>query len=310
MLILLTVLFIGFVLLIRGADYLIDGSIAISLRYKIPKIIIGLTVVAFGTSLPELVVNTFSSFKNEGSMIYGNIIGSNIANILLILSIAGIIAPLSMKKETINREIPFSLMGTILIFFMSKNGILNRGNAIILLLFFIGFIYYIFFIAKNQNYDFEEEEDDKNITIVIFMVLIGIVCLGIGGKMVIESAIAIADSLGISKKIISLTVISIGTSLPELVASVVAAKKNQCDMAIGNVVGSNIFNIFLIMGISGLINPIEYDFKFNYDLLILIYASIILILSGLFFKNFQIRRSNSIIMAASYIGYIIYLIKF
>lgn len=299
------ILMIGFIMLIKGADYLIDGAVGLSRKFKVPEIVIGLTVVAFGTSMPELVVNTFASFKGQGAIVYGNVIGSNIANILLILGITSLIQPIIMQKNTVWKEIPFSLLAVIVLFLLSRNGVLYRGDAAILLCFFIAFLIYIFFISKTGEIEAGDVEFMTTSKMMIYLI-IGFIGLLLGGKLVVDSAIKIAQSLGVSEKLISLTIVSVGTSLPELAASVSAAKKGNSDMAIGNVVGSNIFNIFLIMGASGIVMPINYDFKFDFDFIVLTYATMILILSAFVFKKHVIQRRKGALMLISYIAYVGY----
>ncbi|MGL4253582.1 MAG: calcium/sodium antiporter [Fusobacteriaceae bacterium] len=308
LLLLFTILIIGFVMLIKGADFLIDGAVALSRKFRVPEIVIGLTVVAFGTSMPELVVNTFASFKGQGSIVYGNVIGSNIANILLILGITSLIKPITMQKNTVWKEIPYSLIAVIVLFFLSRNGTLFRGDAAVLLCFFVGFIIYIFFIAKTGELDAEESEGMGTGKMSLYLIL-GFVGLMYGGKLVVDSAVKIAQMLQVSEKLISLTIVSIGTSLPELAASITAARKGNSDMAIGNVVGSNIFNIFLIMGMSGLVRPIAYDMKFDFDFGVLLYATMILILSAFVFKKHVIQKRKGALMLISYIIYVVYSIN-
>ncbi|MGL5542822.1 MAG: calcium/sodium antiporter [Fusobacteriaceae bacterium] len=308
LLLLFTILIIGFVMLIKGADFLIDGAVALSRKFRVPEIVIGLTVVAFGTSMPELVVNTFASFKGQGSIVYGNVIGSNIANILLILGITSLIKPITMQKNTVWKEIPYSLIAVIVLFFLSRNGTLFRGDAAVLLCFFVGFIIYIFFIAKTGELEAEESEGMGTGKMSLYLIL-GFVGLMYGGKLVVDSAVKIAQMLQVSEKLISLTIVSIGTSLPELAASITAARKGNSDMAIGNVVGSNIFNIFLIMGMSGLVRPIAYDMKFDFDFGVLLYATMILILSAFVFKKHVIQKRKGALMLISYIIYVVYSIN-
>lgn len=308
LLLLFIILLIGFIMLIKGADFLIDGAVALSRKFKVPEIVIGLTVVAFGTSMPELVVNTFASFKGQGAIVYGNVIGSNIANILLILGVTSLIKPITMQKNTVWKEIPYSLIAVMALFFLSRNGTLFRGDAAVLLCFFVGFLIYIFFIAKTGELEAEESEEMGTGKMVIYLIL-GFVGLMYGGKLVVDSAVKIAQTLEVSEKLISLTIVSIGTSLPELAASVTAARKGNSDMAIGNVVGSNIFNIFLIMGMSGLVKPIAYDFKFDFDFMVLFYATMVLILSAFIFKKHVIQRRKGAAMLISYLIYLVYSIN-
>lgn len=299
------VLILGFILLIKGADVLIEGAVALSRQFNVPEIVIGLTVVAFGTSMPEMVVNTFASFKGQGSIVYGNVIGSNIANILLILGITSLIQPIVMQKNTVWKEIPYSLLAVVVLFFLSRNGTLFRGDSAVLLCFFVGFLIYIFFISKTGEIEAEESENMNSKKMIIFLVL-GFIGLMSGGQLVVNSAVKIATAFSVSEKLISLTIVSIGTSLPELAASVTAARKGNSDMAIGNVVGSNIFNILLVMGVSGVVRPLAYDFKFDFDFMVLFYATMILILSAFVFKKHTIQKRKGALMLLSYVIYVGY----
>lgn len=309
MIFLFLILVLGFIILIKGADFLIDGAVAVSRKFGVPEIVIGLTVIAFGTSMPELVVNSFASIENQGAVVYGNIIGSNIANILLILGVTGLICPIPIKQNTVNKEIPFSLFAVILLIFLSYDGTLTRMDAIILLIFFIMFLIYVFVIGKTAKLEVETIGNMNNMKMLIFISL-GFVGLMLGGKLVVDSAVKIATALGVSKKLIALTIVSIGTSLPELVASVVAARKGQSDIAIGNVVGSNIFNIFLIMGVSGLVNPVAYEAKFNFDIGILIFATLMLIATTYVGKKNLIERWQAGVFFLTYIAYLLFSIYF
>lgn len=304
-LMLAVMLVVGFVMLIKGADFLIDGAVALSRNFKVPEIVIGLTVVAFGTSMPELVVNTIASFDGQGAIVFGNVIGSNIANILLILGVTALIQPIRMQKNTVWKEIPYSLIAVAVLYFLTRNGTLFRGDAAVLLCFFIGFLVYIFFIAKTGEIEAEETESMTKLKMSLFLIF-GFIGLILGGKFVVDSAVGIAKAFNVSEKLISLTIVSIGTSLPELAASITAARKGNSDMAIGNVVGSNIFNIFLIMGASGVVRPIAYDLKFDFDMAVLTYATGILILSAFVFKKHMIQRRKATLMFVSYLAYIAY----
>lgn len=309
MIFLFLILVLGFIILIKGADFLIDGAVAVSRKFGVPEIVIGLTVIAFGTSMPELVVNSFASIENQGAVVYGNIIGSNIANILLILGVTGLICPIPIKQNTVNKEIPFSLFAVILLMFLSYDGTLTRMDAIILLIFFIMFLIYVFVIGKTAKLEVETIGNMNNMKMLIFISL-GFVGLMLGGKLVVDSAVKIATALGVSKKLIALTIVSIGTSLPELVASVVAARKGQSDIAIGNVIGSNIFNIFLIMGVSGLVNPVVYEAKFNFDVGVLIFATLMLIATTYVGKKNLIERWQAGVFFLTYIAYLLFSIYF
>ena len=299
------ILIIGFIMLIKGADFLIDGAVGLSRKLQIPEIVIGLTVIAFGTSMPELVVNGFAAFAKQGDVIYGNVIGSNIANILLILGVTGLLCPIFMPLNTVKKEIPISFFAIIILWFISKDGILSRIDALILLGFFIGFLLYIVKLSKTGAKEIETTNYLSNGKMLFFLI-IGFVGLIYGGKLVVDSAVKIAMIFNVSKKLIALTIVSIGTSLPELAASIIAAKKGQTDIAVGNVIGSNIFNIFLIMGTSGMIFPVNYDFKFNFDIVVLLYATLLPIGMAYVGRRYFIDKYNALILIGSYVVYIVY----
>ena len=299
------ILIIGFIMLIKGADFLIDGAVGLSRKLKIPEIVIGLTVIAFGTSMPELVVNGFAAFAKQGDVIYGNIIGSNIVNILLILGITGLLCPIFMPINTVKKEIPISFFAIIILWFVSKDGVLSRIDSLILLVFFIGFLLYIVKLSKTGAKEIETTNYLSNGKMLFFLI-IGFVGLIYGGKLVVDSAVKIAMIFNVSKKLIALTIVSVGTSLPELAASIIAAKKGQTDIAVGNVIGSNIFNIFLIMGTSGMIFPVNYDFKFNFDIVVLLYATLLPIGMAYVGRRYFIDKYNALILIGSYVVYIVY----
>ena len=299
------ILIIGFIMLIKGADFLIDGAVGLSRKLQIPEIVIGLTVIAFGTSMPELVVNGFAAFAKQGDVIYGNVIGSNIANILLILGVTGLLCPIFMPLNTVKKEIPISFFAIIILWFISKDGILSRIDALILLGFFIGFLLYIVKLSKTGTEEIKTTNSLTSGKMFLFLI-IGFVGLIYGGKLVVDSAVKIAMIFNVSKKLIALTIVSVGTSLPELAASIIAAKKGQTDIAVGNVIGSNIFNIFLIMGTSGMIFPVNYDFKFNFDIVVLLYATLLPIGISCVGRRYFIDKYNALILIASYVIYVVY----
>ena len=299
------ILIIGFIMLIKGADFLIDGAVGLSRKLQIPEIVIGLTVIAFGTSMPELVVNGFAAFAKQGDVIYGNVIGSNIANILLILGVTGLLCPIFMPLNTVKKEIPISFFAIIILWFISKDGILSRIDALILLGFFIGFLLYIVKLSKTGTEEIKTTNSLTSGKMFLFLI-IGFVGLIYGGKLVVDSAVKIAMIFNVSKKLIALTIVSVGTSLPELAASIIAAKKGQTDIAVGNVIGSNIFNIFLIMGTSGMIFPVNYDFKFNFDIVVLLYSTLLPIGMAYVGRRYFIDKYNALILIASYVVYIVY----
>lgn len=312
---------IGFVLLIKGADYLVDGASSIANRLKISQIIIGLTIVSFGTSLPELLVNITASAKGSSEIAIGNIFGSNIANILLILGISAIIRPLPITKNIYFSEIPFSLIATLLVGFLANASLmadvknnsltLSRLDGGILLAFFVLFMGYIYVVFKSNK---DEEDTKKEGPIYsnkksILYIALGLVGLYFGGEWVVNGAIHIAEEAGLSETFIGLTVIAVGTSLPELFTSAVAAYRGNTDIAVGNVVGSNIFNLLWILGVSALLNPLPFSVASNTDIVMIIFASALLLFAVAVGSRTRIVRWEGIVFVVVYIGYIIYLIQ-
>lgn len=306
-------LIFGFALLIKGADYLVDGASSLALRFRISPIVIGLTIVSFGTSAPELVVNVMAAINGNADLSFGNIIGSNIINILLILGIAAMIQPLEAKKGTVWKEIPFSLIAVVALFLLCNDNLfttaetsLSRNDGLILLLFFIIFLSYTFGIPKI---DMEELPSIKRLSVlkIMLLILVGIAGLFWGGKIVVDNAVRLAERFGMSSRVIGLTIVAVGTSLPELVTSAVAAAKRQADIAIGNVVGSNIFNIFLILGVTAVIQPLPFQRSINSDLLVLAIASLVLFFSVFMGPRHRIDRFEAAGFLALYIGYTVWL---
>lgn len=302
----------GFILLIKGANYLVDGSSSIAKRFGISSLVIGLTVVAFGTSTPELVVNLISAFKGTTDIAIGNILGSNIANILLILGITGSISSITVKSSTTWKEIPFALLAVLVVAVMANDvlfsgateSFLTRGDGLILLGFFSIFMYYVFAIAKNGAEDETDEVRIFGISKSIFLIVVGLVFLVIGGKWIVDSAIVLAKVWGLSEAVIGLTVVAIGTSLPEMITSIVAAMKGKSDIAIGNVVGSNIFNIFWILGITSVVKPLPFSENSNLDILAAIGATVLLFAWMIVGKRHQLERWQSAVFVVLYIVYI------
>jgi cation:H+ antiporter len=310
----LLLIVVGFLGLIFGANWLVDGASGLAKKYNIPDLVIGLTIVAFGTSAPELVVNSVASIDGLSDIVLANIIGSNNFNLFIILGIAGLVYPITVQSSTAWREIPISLIITIIFFglandfFMNQNSVISRLDGIILLLFFICFLYYIFKQMKTEKIEVVPYIQKSNITIWT-LILIGFSGLLIGGKLVVDNSIDIATDLGISQKIIGLTIIAAGTSLPELITSIVAALKKNSDIAIGNVIGSNIFNILLILSISSLIHPIEYNQIFNQDFAILIGGTVFLIIAMFTGKRKKLDRWEALILVSFYLIYTTYLVS-
>jgi len=312
------ILFIlGFVLLIKGADLLVDGSSSIAKKLKISSIVIGLTIVAFGTSAPELIVNIFASISGNTEIAIGNILGSNIANILLVLGICAIIYPIVAKKNTVAKEIPFALLAAIMVgvmandFLIDGNGFsgLTRIDGIAFLCFFIIFLYYTFGIARLKDTGMKGVEiEEHSYLISIVFVLLGLVGLTVGGKWIVDGAVHIAEILDVSQSLIGLTVVAIGTSLPELATSAVAAYKKQTDIAIGNIVGSNIFNIFWILGLSSIIRPLPFEQSANFDIGMTIFASLLLFVVMFIGRKRVIERWQGILMVLLYVAYVVFLV--
>lgn len=316
---------IGFVLLIKGADFLVDGASEIAKRFHIPEIVIGLTIVAIGTSMPELVVSVTSALEGHSDLSIGNVVGSNIANMFLILGVCSIIRPLIFKKETRLFEIPFTIFATIILFFLCINGsgeqinIITREEGIILLVFCVLFIIYNLIMAKKgEEFDKEDRileirtEENKQVPLweSLFGIVIGIVGLKLGGDLVVNNAVEIAQILGISEKLISLTIVAFSTSLPELITSIAATRKGETDMAIGNILGSQLFNILLIIGASATLAPINYSTSYNSNIMLLIVGSIMLGLFPFVGKKNEMSRSNGIVFVLTYIVYLISIVYF
>lgn len=305
---------VGFASLIFGANWLVDGASSLAKKNNISDLVIGLTIVSLGTSAPELVVNSIASIEGHSDIVFGNIIGSNNFNLFIILGIAGLIYPITVQSSTAWREIPISLIATILLllfannFFGEQNLGISRMEGIIMLIAFAGFLFYVF---KQMKHDKTEviSLDNKSNKKIWGLIIIGIAGLMLGGKLVVDNAIDVAVDLGVSEKIIGLTIIALGTSLPELVTSIVAAIKKNSDIAIGNVVGSNIFNVLLILPVSAVIKPLSYNPNFNQDVLVLIGGTMFLIVTMFLGKKKKIDRWEAFILFAFYLAYTVYLVS-
>lgn len=293
-----------------------DGSASIAKKLKISSIVIGLTIVAFGTSAPEFIVNIFASIQGNSEIAIGNILGSNIANILLILGISAIIYPITAKKNTVLKEIPLSLLAIVILGLMANDMLVDgagfssvtRIDGFILLSFFIIFLYYTFGTTKSEKDIVEEEIKVLSYSKAILFILLGLAGLVIGGKWIVDGAVQIAELFNISQSLIGLTIVAVGTSLPELATSAMAAYKKQSDIAIGNVVGSNIFNIFWILGASAIIRPLPFNISSNTDIAMTIFASIVLFLVMFIGKKRVIERWQGIFMVITYVGYVVFLV--
>jgi cation:H+ antiporter len=308
-------LLVGFALLIKSADWLVVGASSLAKRYNVSDLAIGLTVVAFGTSAPELVVNTFAAYNNHADIVFGNIIGSNSFNLFAILGIAGLITPLIVQSSTVWKEIPLSLIAMLMLFvlandfFISDQHILSRIDGIILLIMFCLFLLYVYKQLKSSTEDHVISPKKISTFRVWTLIIIGIGGLVIGGKLVVNNAVLMAISLGISQKVIGLTIVAFGTSLPELATSVVAAMKKNNDIAVGNIIGSNIFNIFLILGVSAVIRPIEFPQIFNIDIWLVIAGTVFLFVAMFTGGKRKLDRWEAALLLVVYVGYTIYLVS-
>ena len=308
-------LFVGFAALIFGATKLVDAASSLAAKMGVPNIVIGLTIVAFGTSAPELVVNVFAAASGSTQMVLGNVLGSNIFNVLAILGISSIIYPLTVKSNTTWIEIPLSLLAAICVYVIGadllldgQENLISRSDAITLLMFFLIFLVYNLFTAKNGGGEEEIETENYTTGKAILFIVMGLAGLIIGGRFIVTSAVSIAQVIGLSERVIGLTVVSIGTSLPELATSIIAVRKKNVDIAIGNVVGSNIFNIFLILGVSGTIMPLTIDNNSFFDIIVNIVAGLLLFLFVFTGKGRQLDRWEGVVLLGSYIAYLTYLL--
>jgi len=311
--------FVGIFLLIKGADYLIDGASSLAKRFGISSLVIGLTVIAFGTTLPELSVNIIAALENANEIAFGNIIGSNLSNILLVLGITASMYKIKIHYSTTWKEIPFSFLSILVLFILANKSTIEGSNVfqltridgLILLLFFSIFIYYAFLIVRRSQAETETKKTEIpkiNVPLTWLMILGGSVALYIGGTWTVNGAVFIAEKLGLSEFLISATIIAIGTSLPELVTSIKAVLKQKVDIAIGNIIGANIFNILWILGITALINPINIPSFINTDIIILGIVTLFLFFTLATDKKHELERWQGILFILAYIAYIIFLI--
>jgi cation:H+ antiporter len=317
MLLTIILLLAGFAILIKGADFLVNGSSSVAKKFNISNLAIGLTVVAFGTSTPELIVSILSAVEGKSDAAFGNIVGSNNFNLLFILGISGLIYPLVVQRNTIKYEVPISLLAALILYilvndvivFGSEENILSRIDALIFLCVFIIFLYYIYRTMKNAPETDQGEIKLYSTYVAVGLAILGMVMLIGGGKLVVDNALVIAQHYGLSEKFIGLTILAAGTSLPELATSAVAAYRKNTDIAIGNVIGSNIFNILLILGVTGLINPIPYNTAMNFDIEVLGASTIILMIFMFTINQRKLDRWEAFLLLIGYIVYTLYLIK-
>lgn len=306
----------GLFLLQRGASWFVEGSSGLARRLKVSELAIGLTIVAFGTSAPELIVNTLAAWNYRYDIVLGNIIGSNSFNLFIILSVAGLIIPLNVQSPTAWKEIPFSFLAIVVLFLVANDNLLvgkevsviSRLDGLLLLGCFLLFIFYVWKqLRKDRDVVAGKKVEWRNGKIVLFM-LLGLAGLVIGGKLVLDHAVKLATQLGMSERLIGLTIVAAGTSLPELATSVVAALKRSSDIAVGNIIGSNIFNIFFILGVSAVVRPLPYTEGFNVDLMVLAAGTLLLFLSMYTGQKLRIDRWEAFVLFSAYLLYFFWVV--
>ena len=302
-------LVVGFALLVKGADFFVDGAVGIAARFGIPQLVIGLTIAAMGTSMPEAAVSITSALKGSAGITVGNVVGSNIMNILVILGLTAVITPIAVQRSTRRFEIPGMIAVSVLfLVFGYTGGEIVRFEGIIMWLVFIGYLGYLLWIAKNNKAEESGEEDKKwSLPVQLIAIVGGIAAIVLGSDLAVDGATAIAKAFGMSDRIIGLTIVAFGTSLPELVTSVTAARRGKADIAIGNIVGSNIFNILFVAGTTALITPVVFEAKFVVDSIIAIVAAVILLVS-VCNKDMKLKRPAGAVMLVCYGVYLAYLI--
>lgn len=311
-------LIVGFILLIKGADFFVEGSSGVAKKLKVPALIIGMTIVAMGTSLPECAVSVAASLAGNNELAVSNVVGSNIFNLVVVCGACAVFCPLAVKENILKKEFPFSILVAGLLLLLGYIGmIVGRADGIILLVIFVAFLLWMIFSAlkarkqeKTAELEAEaaaEEADIKEIPVWLCIIYIvgGAVAIAYGGNLVVESASAIATAFGLSQNLIGLTIVAMGTSLPELVTSIVAARKDEVDMALGNVIGSNIFNILFVLGIAATISPVAFIMENVIDIVILIAMSILVL--GFAWSKKKIGRWEGVFMLLVYAGYMVYI---
>lgn len=299
-------LVIGFTMLVKGADYFVDGAAGIATKFGIPQLVVGLTIVAMGTSAPEAAVSITGALNGAADISIGNVVGSNILNVLVILGVTGFITTVTVQKSTLMVEMPFMMAITVLLVVLGMSGnVLTFVEGIILWICFIAYLVYLYFLAKKGTE--EEATEDRPIWKLLLFILVGGAVVVWGANISVEAATAIATAIGISEKFIGLTIVALGTSLPELVASVTAAKKGNADIAIGNIVGSNIFNILFVLGTSALIIPVPYQPSFLIDGIIAVAVGVLLWVATI--RKRELNRTWGIVMLLGYGAYFVYLLS-
>lgn len=298
---------VGFVMLIKGADWFVDGAAGIAGKFGIPQLVIGLTIVAMGTSAPEAAVSITAALDNSAGITIGNVLGSNILNILIILGISSVIIFLPVQKSTIGYEIPFMIIISVVLLVMGITGnTVSRLEGVILWVLFIIYLLYLYKLAQKGNEE-DNPGEQKSLLVYILTAIFGAVVIVLGSKFTVKGATEIARMAGITERVIGLTIVAFGTSLPELVTSIIASKKGNTDIAIGNIVGSNIFNILFVVGTSALITPVPFESKFIFDAIFASFAGVVMLLAVL--KNKKLTRTGGIVMLVCYAAYFVYLMR-
>lgn len=301
----LLLLVIGFVALVKGADWFVDGASNIAAKFKIPQLVIGLTIVAMGTSAPEAAVSITAALQGSADITIGNIVGSNILNVLVILGLSAVIIPVAVAKSTVKIETPFLIGITVVLLLLGLDGTISLVDGLILIALFVVYLLYLLHMAKNNP---EETEETKPLKLwqAIIATIVGLVLIILGSDFTVDAASEIARMLGLSERFIGLTIVALGTSLPELFTSVTAARKGNADIAIGNIVGSNVFNILFVVGLSSLVTPVPFASNFIVDTIVATAAVVFLLLATI--KHKKLVRWHGIVMLAGYVAYFIYLL--
>lgn len=312
----LLILLVGLGVLIKSADFLVDGAISIANRMRISRLVVGLTIVSFGTSLPELLVTLVAGLNNKPDLAIANIVGSNIANVLLVLGIAAIIRPLPVKNSTVVSEIPFSLTAALLVGFLANAALfsgsadlsISRVDGAVLIFFFLLFMIYVYTVTTELDSEDEELSSLTRLRTTVYLVL-GVLGLYLGGELVVRSAVDLAAQVGVDDAIVGLTIVAVGTSAPELVASGVAAYRGQTDIAVGNVVGSNIFNLLWVLGFTSMVVELPFEAVTNIDLAMVVFSSALILVSMVVSRRNAVLRWHGVTFVLLYIGYIALVIQ-
>lgn len=293
----------GFVMLVKGADWFVEGASSIAERFGIPQLIIGLTIVAMGTSAPEAAVSITAAVKGNADITIGNIIGSNILNILVILGISSVVTPLAVSKSTVRYEIPFMIVITLALLLQGLDGVVSLAEGVVLLLLFLVYSGYLFVMAKRGNALYAGDAKKYKLWQSVLWTAAGLALIVVGSNVAVDAASTIARILGMSERFIGLTIVALGTSLPELFTSVSAARKGNADIAIGNIVGSNIFNILFVVGVSALITPIPFSAGFCADMVFAMLVGVLLLICSM--PRHRLRRKSGVVLLLSYALYFV-----